>query len=73
MDIKYGKIILDNAKTVSGVDTGDQYIQYTDTESNTIRIPVGTVIRLYSILQYEIDRIGIDFDDYCKKVLSGKN
>ena len=39
----------------------------------TCEIGNKNIIRLYECLKYNIERKGIDFENYCKKIMKGKD
>ena len=71
MEIKNSTVILEEANGISGYDSGD-YMSYTDSSGTKVLVPVRTLIRLHSILQFDLERKGFDFEDFCKSVC-GRN
>jgi len=44
-------------------------IQYRDRSGNEFVVPVSNIIRLFSILQYEIERSNLNFEEFCNAAL----
>lgn len=68
MEIKNGTLILEEASGIEGYDSGD-YMSYTDSSGNKVLVPVRTLIRLNSILQFDLERKGFDFEKFCRFVI----
>ena len=69
MEIKNGIVILDEANGISHFVSSSvrntEYMSYFEHSGTQIMIPIKTLLRLYSILQYEIERQDTNFEDYC--------
>ena len=72
MEIKNGLVVLEEAQGISGYDSGD-YMSYTDSSGTKVFIPVRTLIRIHSILQFDLERKGFDFEKFCQSVCGNKN
>ena len=68
--ISNGKLILSTTDYIS--PNFGKYMTYIDKSNNEVIIPVETVLRLHSILQFECERRGKDFDNYCNEALKSK-
>lgn len=72
MEIKNGTVILEEA---GGIDVIDfyRYMGYSEISGTKVKIPVKTLLRLYAILQYQVEKGGYNFEDFCQSVCGNKN
>lgn len=66
MEIKNGVVILGEARGVEGLSRHAEYMSFDETSGTRVLIPIKTLLRLHSILQYEVERQDTNFEEYCQ-------
>lgn len=73
MKIINKKIFLDEISGISVLADNNPKtatMQYRDSSGNEFVVPVSNIIRLFSVLQYEIERNDFDFEEFCNAVMN---
>ena len=65
MEIKNGVVTLEEARGIESLSRHAEYMSFDETSGTRVMIPIKTLLRLHSILQYEIERQDTNFEDYC--------
>lgn len=67
MKIKNGNLILEDAGGISPPGSSpEEYMTYHEVSGTRVMIPIKTLLRLHSILQFTVERQDTNFEDYCK-------
>ena len=73
MEIKNGTVILEETNGIELFNFSD-YMEYTEISGTKVKIPVKTLLRLHSILQFEVERAcGRSFEEFCNSVMDKKD
>lgn len=54
---------------VRGASVYESSIGYTDSQNNKINIPMATLIRLYELAKFDVERRGRNWEEYADKII----
>ncbi len=67
MEIKNGTVILEEADGISPPSsTPEEYMAYHEISGTRVLIPIKTLLRLHSILQFTVEQQDSNFEEYCQ-------
>jgi len=66
VEIKNGTLILEEAGGISPPDSSpEEYMVYHEVSGTRVMIPIKTLLRLHSILQFTVEQQDTNFEEYC--------